>query len=64
MSLEKRLRRLEDVAGHERCVNCRKWNEWVVRHEGYGEADPAPCPKRGFQQSIIRVRYTEEAGRL
>lgn len=64
MSLKNRIRALEDEAGPERCDNCREWEEWVVRHEGFGESDPAPCPGCGFQQGIIRVRHTKEAGRL
>jgi hypothetical protein len=64
MSLKKRIRKLEDQAGPERCDNCREWNEWVVRHERYGESDPAPCLGCGFQQGIIRVVHTEEAGKL
>ncbi len=64
MSLKKRIRTLEEKAGLERCDDCRAWKEWVVRYEGRGEPDPAPCPRCGFEQSIIRVCFTEEAGRL
>ena len=64
MSLKRRIDRLEEAAGPERCDNCRAWQEWVVRYEDSGKPDPQPCPKCGFQQSIIRVVHTEEAGRL
>ena len=64
MSLKKRIRTLEDQTGPERCDNCREWQEWVVRYEDRGEPNPAPCPRCEFQQGIIRVVHTEEAGRL
>ncbi len=64
MSLRRRIRALEEAAGPERCGNCREWQEWVVRYEDRGEPNPTPCPRCGFQQNVIVVCYTEEAGRL
>jgi hypothetical protein len=58
-----RLRKLEE-AEPERCDNCREWKEYVIRFDGRSEPHPTSCLKCGFEQSVILVHFTEEAGRL
>ena len=52
MSLKRRIDRLEEEAGPERCDNCREWNEWVVRYEGSGEPNPTPCQGVAFSKTL------------
>jgi hypothetical protein len=69
VSLEDRVRRLEDDAPEPRCDNCRSWDDVIVHQPLPGESAPRDEPPKvcelcGFTPVIINVIYDEATGNL